>query len=73
MNSITSARFRAVDVAYHRVGHTTTRHRSGGNITVPRFRKVDPSVLEQEKKRPAGRQPSPEQLELIKQDQDDHR
>jgi hypothetical protein len=33
---------------------------------MPRFRRVDPSVLEQEKKRPAGRQPSPEQLELIK-------
>ena len=31
-----------------------------------RFRRVDPSVLEQEKKRPVGRQPSPEQLELIK-------
>lgn len=33
---------------------------------MPRFRRVDASVLEQEKKRPAGRQPSPEQLELIK-------
>ncbi len=30
-----------------------------------RFRRVDPSVLEQEKKQPVGRQPSPEQLALI--------
>jgi hypothetical protein len=30
-----------------------------------RFRKVDASVLEQPAKRPAGRQPSPEQLALI--------
>ncbi len=30
-----------------------------------RFRKVDASVLEQEKQRPVGRQPSPEQLALI--------
>jgi len=30
-----------------------------------RFRKADASVLEQEKKRPAGRQPSPEQVALI--------
>ncbi len=30
-----------------------------------RFRRVDASVLEQEKPRPAGRQPSPEQVALI--------
>jgi hypothetical protein len=32
---------------------------------VVKFRRVDASVLEQEKKRPAGRQPSPEQVALI--------
>jgi hypothetical protein len=30
-----------------------------------KFRRVEPSVLEQEKKQPTGRQPSPEQLALI--------
>jgi hypothetical protein len=33
---------------------------------MPRFRKVEPSVLEKPAKRPAGRQPSPEQQELIR-------
>ena len=31
-----------------------------------KFRKADPSVLEKPAKRPVGRQPSPEQLALIK-------
>jgi len=36
-----------------------------GEFFVVKFRRVDASVLEQEKKRPAGRQPSPEQIALI--------
>ncbi len=40
-------------------------HAEWTEYTMVRFRRVDASVLRQEKKRPAGRQPSPEQLELI--------
>jgi len=36
-----------------------------GDRSMARFRKVDASVLEKPVKRPAGRQPSPEQLALI--------
>jgi hypothetical protein len=36
-----------------------------GMSTMVRFRKTDPAVFEKPAKRPAGRQPSPEQLALI--------